>query len=133
MAQQCKSEPTPSLADLKKFGIEPADGGVITLTRSVSLYLRVYRADAPVVTNREVALLSNLFNLAVERGDIDRNPCKEVRRNKELSRTRLDEHRELEPFVAWALQQDPSAVALVSMAQFAALAGSRRIEFRNLH
>lgn len=104
--------------------IKPAD---------IARYLRVYRADAPVVANREVALLSNLFNLAVERGEIDRNPCKEVRRNKEQSRTRLVEHHELEPFVAWALQQGPSAVVLVSMAQFAALAGSRRIEFRTLH
>lgn len=99
----------------------------------IARYLRVYRADAPVVANREVALLSNLFNLAVERGEIDRNPCKEVRRNKEQSRTRLVEHHELDPFVAWALKRGPSAVVLVSMAQFAALAGSRRIEFRNLH
>lgn len=99
----------------------------------ISKYLRVYRADAPVVANREVALLSNLFNLAVERGDIDRNPCKEVRRNKEQPRTRLVEKQELDPFVVWALQQGPSAVVLVSMAQFAALAGSRRIEFRTLH
>lgn len=99
----------------------------------IARYLRVYRANAPVVANREAALLSNLFNLAVERGDIDRNPCKEVRRNKEQSRTRLVEHHELQPFVDWALRRGPSAVVLVSMAQFAALAGSRRIEFRNLH
>lgn len=99
----------------------------------VSRYLRVHRKDAPVVANREVALLSNLFNLAVDRGDIDRNPCKEVRRNKEQPRTRLVEKQELAPFVAWALERGPSAVVLVSMAQFAALAGSRRIEFRLLH
>lgn len=104
--------------------IKPAD---------VSRYLRVYRKDAPIVANREVALLSNLFNLAVDRGDIDRNPCKEVRRNKEEPRTRLVETHEFDPFVAWALQRGPSAVVLVSMAQFAALAGSRRIEFRTLH
>lgn len=104
--------------------IKPAD---------IARYLRVHRADAPVVANREASLLSNLFNLAVERGDIDRNPCKEVRRNKETPRTRLVETHELEPFVAWALQQGPSAVVLVSMAQFAALGGNRRIEFRTLH
>lgn len=104
--------------------IRPAD---------VARYLRVERAAAPVVANREAAVLSNLFNLAVERGDIDRNPCKEVRRNKETPRTRLVEHAELQPFVAWALQQGPSATVLVSMAEFAALTGNRRAEFLRLH
>lgn len=78
-------------------------------------------------------MLSNLFNLAVERGEIDRNPCKEVRRNKERPRTRLVEKKEFDPFVAWALQQGPSAIVIVSMAQFAALGGNRRVEFRTIH
>ena len=59
--------------------------------KDVGRYLRVERASAPVVANREVALLSNLFNLAVERGDIDVNPCKSVRRNKERPRTEAPE------------------------------------------
>lgn len=101
--------------------------------RDIARYLRVHRAEAPIVANREVALLSNLFNLAVELGDIDRNPCKEVRRNPEEPRERLVEQKELDAFVAWALQQGPSAVVLVSMAQFAALAGNRRAEFLKLH
>lgn len=104
--------------------IKPAD---------VSRYLRVHRQNALKLANREVSLLSNLFNVAVERGDIDRNPCKEVRRNKETPRDRLVDAAEFDPFVAWALQRGPSAVVLISMAQFAALAGSRRIEFRTLH
>lgn len=104
--------------------IKPAD---------VAKYLRVYRAGASTLANREVALLSNLFNLAVEMGSIDRNPCKDVRRNKERPRTRLVEATELAAFVEWAMKQGPSAQVLVAMAQFAALAGSRRIEFRTLH
>lgn len=104
--------------------IKPAD---------VAKYLRVYRAGASTLANREVALLSNLFNLAVEMGSIDRNPCKDVRRNKERPRTRLVEAAELAAFVEWAMKQGPSAQVLVAMAQFAALAGSRRIEFRTLH
>lgn len=109
--------------------------GIVIATKpaDVARYLRVYRKGALTLANREVALLSNLFNLAVERGDIDRNPCKEVRRNKEQPRTRLVEQQELDPFVKWALKRGPSAVVLVSMGQFAALAGSRRIEFRELH
>ncbi len=104
--------------------IKPAD---------VTKYLRVYRKGASTLANREVALLSNLFNLAVEMGAIDRNPCKDVRRNKERPRTRLVESEELSTFVEWAEKQGPSAQVLVAMAQFAALAGSRRIEFRTLH
>lgn len=99
----------------------------------VARYLRVERADSPISANREVALLSNLFNLAVERGDLDRNPCKEVKRNPEQPRGRLVERAELAPFVAWALQQGDSAQVLVSMAEFAALTGNRRAEFLRLH
>lgn len=99
----------------------------------VARYLRVERADFPVSANREVALLSNLFNLAVERGDIDRNPCKEVSRNPEEPRGRLVERTELAPFIEWALQQGDSARVLVSMAEFAALTGNRRAEFLRLH
>ena len=76
--------------------IKPAD---------VNKYLRVDRKDAGALANREVALLSNLFNLAVETGEIDRNPCKEVQRNKERPRTRLVEAHELEAFVDWAMHQ----------------------------
>lgn len=109
--------------------------GVVASTKpkDIARYLRVERASAPVVANREVALLSNLFNLAVELGEIDRNPCKDVRRNPEESRDRLVEAKELDAFVAWALQQGPSNIVLVSMAQFAALTGNRRAEFLKLH
>lgn len=99
----------------------------------VARYLRVERADALITANREVALLSNLMKIAIERGLIDANPCKQVSRNPEEPRERLVETQEFKPFVDWALQQGPSAVVLVSMAEFAALTGNRRIEFRTLH
>lgn len=109
--------------------------GIVAAIRpaDVARWLRVARADAPIVANREVALLSNLMNLAVERGDIERNPCREVRRNPEAPRTRLVDQQELAPFIAWALQRGDSATVLVSMAEFAALTGNRRAEFRTLH
>jgi integrase len=111
------------------------DKGVVAAIRpaDVARWLRVARADAPVVANREVAVLSNLFNLAVERGEIERNPCREVRRNPEEPRTRLVEKAELQPFVEWALKRGDSATVIVSMAEFAALTGNRRAEFRTLH
>lgn len=109
--------------------------GVVVATKptDIAKYLRVFSAGSLIGANRRVALLSNLFNVAVERGDIDRNPCREVRRNPETPRTRLVEQGELVKFVEWALQQGKSAVVLVSMAEFAALTGNRRVEFRQLH
>lgn len=110
-----------------------ADGVVSRVqAKDVARYLRVERDGRPI-GNREIAVLSNLFNLAVERGDIDRNPCREVRRNREDPRTRLVEEWELRAFVEWAEKRGDSAVVIVAMAQFAALTGNRRIEFRTLH
>ncbi|AOI98079.1 hypothetical protein [Burkholderia sp. LA-2-3-30-S1-D2] len=53
----------------------------------VSRYLHIERAAAPVRANREVALLSNLIGLAIDRGEAKHNPCREVRRNEEQPRT----------------------------------------------
>lgn len=98
----------------------------------VARYLRVERADAPVRANREVALLSNLMNVAVERGDIDANPCKQVKRNQERPRTEAPEPAELSRFIAWLQDQGGQRRVIALMAEFAALAGSRRIEFIHL-
>lgn len=110
-------------------------GGIVSAVRPADVYryLNVERADAPTVANREVALLSNLFKVAIARGIIDANPCKQVSRNPEEPRERLVEKTELQPFIDWALKQGESAVVVVSMAEFAALTGNRRIEFRTLH
>lgn len=95
----------------------------------VNRYLRVERKSAPIRANREVALLSNLLNLAVNRGDLDANPCKQVRRNKETPRTEAPESAALAGFLAWAR---PEAPTLAGMAEFAALVGARRMEFLRL-
>jgi integrase len=110
------------------------DGGTVARVQAkdIARYLRVEREGRPI-GNREVAVLSNLFNLAVERGDIEANPCREVRRNREQPRTRLVENHELHAFIEWALAQGDTAEVVVSMAEFAALTGNRRIEFRTLH
>lgn len=110
-------------------------GGVVSAVRPADIYryLTVERADAPIRANREIALLSNLFKVAIGRGIIDANPCKQVSRNPEEPRERLIEQHELDAFVAWSLRQGPSAIVIVSMAEFAALTGNRRIEFRELH
>lgn len=103
--------------------IRPAD---------VARYLRVERAEAPVRANREIALLSNLMNVAVERGDIDANPCKQVKRNREKARTVAPEPVDLAKFLEWLGKQSKQRQVIALMAEFAALAGSRRIEFIHL-
>ena len=45
----------------------------------------------PISANREVSLLSNLMNLAIEHGLIDTNPCRQVRRLTERPRDRYIE------------------------------------------
>lgn len=115
---------------LKTFGkASPA----IICPPDLARYLRKERASAPVRGNRELALLSNLLNLAVERGDIATNPCKQVRRNKERPRKEAPEPATLVDFLAWARKRKGQAHVLAGMAEFAALTGNRRVEFLNLH
>lgn len=52
------------------------------------IYAFMRLRDAPVRANRDVAVLSNVMTQAIRMGLINRNPCKEVRRNEENPRTR---------------------------------------------
>lgn len=96
-------------------------------------YLRIERAAAPKRANREMALMSNLMNVAVERGDILANPCKQVRRNHEAPREEAPEVETLADFLTWARKMPGQTQVLAAMAEFAALTGNRRIEFLELH
>lgn len=98
----------------------------------VRRYLRKERADAPVRANREVALLSNLLNVAIDRGDVDENVCRHVRRNKERPRNMAPESATVRRFIAWAWARGGQPAVLAGMAELAALSGNRRIEFREL-
>lgn len=111
------------MGDVPAAVIRPAD---------IARYLRVERADAPTRANREVALLSNLMNVAIERGEIDANPCKQVKKNRERARTEAPEPQVLRSFLDWLFRSGPASRTLALMAEFAALAGSRRTEFLDL-
>lgn len=101
----------------------------------VARYLRVERQDAPVRANREVALLGNLLALAIERGEATHNPCRggQVPRNKERPRTEAPPRAQIEALAAFAATLGPQYRLVVLAARFAALAGSRQIEFLGLH
>lgn len=118
-----------SIEVLKTFG--KARAGLIRPT-DINRYLRVERKEAPVRANREAALLSNLFNLGIARGDLDANPCKQVRRNKEQPRTEAPETADLAAFVEWLYQRGGPRKIVAQMAEFAAYGGNRRVEFLDL-
>ena len=115
---------------MRVFG--DADPAIIT-PAMCARYLRVERHAAPVRANREMALMSNLMNIAIERGDILANPCKQTRRNKERPRKEAPTPDALITFLAWARAKGGQAQILAGMAEFAALAGNRRVEFLELH
>lgn len=121
--QDCALKLLPVFGEAHAGAIRPAD---------IARYLRVERADAPVRANREAALLSNLLNLAVERGDIDANPCRQVRRNTEQPRTSAPAAELLTTFSEWMAKQTPQRRIIGMMAEYASLAGSRRMEFLDL-
>ena len=98
----------------------------------VSRYLRIERAAAPVRANREVALLSNLIGLAIDRGEAKHNPCREVRRNEEQPRTEAPEPEDLQAFAALVASLAGEKAVIGMAAEYAALAGSRKVEFLDL-
>lgn len=98
----------------------------------IARYLRVERKDAPVRANREAALLSNLINLAIERGEAEANPCRQVRRNPEQPRTHAVATETIAAFVGWLMGQTPQRKIIALAAEYAALAGSRKAEFLDI-
>lgn len=106
--------------DVPAAQIKPAD---------IARYLRIERADAPVRANRENSLLSNLMNLAIERGDLEANPCKQVRRNREIPRHVEPQADQIQALVKFAYDKGGQWPTIVMAAEFASLAGPRQVEF----
>lgn len=97
----------------------------------VAQYLRLRGKAAPVRANREKALLSHLYTIAMtEWGEVKHNPCLGVHRNPERPKDRYVTHRELEALCSVAhpivrlwvrmifrLGQRPSDVLLLELSQ----------------
>ena len=66
---------------------ESSDHGTITALwreyQESRTWKELAKRTAPVRANREIAVLSNLMELAIRRGMLDVNPCRQIRRNKE--------------------------------------------------
>lgn len=121
--EQCAGPLLEVFRDARASDIEAPD---------VARYLRIERKDAPVRANREIALLSNLIGLAIERGEAKANPCREVRRNEEQPRTEAPEPEDFESFSGWLARQGGQRAVIGMAAEYAALAGNRKIEFLDL-
>lgn len=68
----------------------------------VAQYLDARAAQGAAVSgNREKALLSHVFTMAMRWGIVDRNPCRGVTRNKERPRDRYVDDEELTRFIAF--------------------------------
>ena len=65
--------------------------------KHVYQYMKLRRASTRA--NREKAVLSNVMQQAIEMGLINSNPCKQVRRNKEVPATREVTEREIAEFL----------------------------------
>jgi integrase len=63
-------------------------------------YIDIRGKTAPVAANREKALLSHIFSMAIRWGLIDKNPCREVKRLKEKRRDRYITDAELNTLIA---------------------------------
>lgn len=130
LAQASRDDYTQSSKQLLKIFGTMQPGSI--KPSHINRYLRVERAEASVRGNREVALLSNLLNLAVERGELDANPCKQIRRNKEKPRKNAPATELLANFLEWAWSGKGQSPILAGMAEFASIAGNRGAEFREL-
>ncbi|MFC1830597.1 tyrosine-type recombinase/integrase [Thermodesulfobacteriota bacterium] len=81
----------------------------------------------PVQANRVLALLSTIFNVAIDReeADIEQNPCHRVKKSKEESRTRVLEDGEIRAI--WKQFEDPE-ILQGKLLKLKLLTGQRNIE-----
>lgn len=79
----------------------------ITKDAIAAIHNKITSDGHSAVANRVLALLSVVFNRAIEWGITETNPCAKIRRNREASRDRFLQSNELTPFFN-ALNQEPN-------------------------
>lgn len=87
-------------------------------------YMHTHRgAENPVRANREIALLSTMFNRLMGQGVVDRNPCHGVERNEEAPRTRLVGDTEFRAFLKFCFRKSKAGERMALAAYIAYLTG----------
>lgn len=98
----------------------------------VARYVNIERAAAPRRATIEKALMSNLFRYGITLGVCTANPTTGVEVPESEPRTTAPDPAVLSGFLAWLEKQTPQRRIIGMAAEYASLAGSRRIEFLDL-
>lgn len=101
-------------------------------SKMVAQYVHVERASAPRRADIEKALLSNLFGHGVKLGVCEINPTISVQPHGSEPRTEAPDPAVLLRFLDWISRQTPQRRIIGMAAEYASLAGSRRVEFLDL-
>jgi integrase len=96
---------------------------------TVARYVHVERAEAPRRANIEKSLLSRLFGHGIKLGVCQFNATIGVEPHDSEARTDAPDPALLNKFLAWVDQQSPQRRIIGLAAEYASLAGNRRIEF----
>lgn len=115
--------------------IEPVLGEMLMAeitSTVVARYVHIERANSPRRADIEKSLLSRLFGHAIKLGVCEHNGTIGVEPHGSEPRTEAPEAAVLERFLGWVSQQTPQRRVIAQAARFAALAGSRRVEFLHL-
>lgn len=98
----------------------------------VARYVHIERADAPRRADIEKALLSNLFGHAIKLGVCKVNSTIGVEPHGSEARTEAPDPEVLKAFLEWVARQTPQRRIIGMGAEYASLAGNRKVEFLDL-
>lgn len=95
----------------------------------VARYVQIERAAAPKRANTELALLSNLFKYAITLGVSSANPTIGVEAHTLDPRVNAPIDDVLSRYLEWLTKQTPQRRIIGMAAEYASLAGNRKVEF----
>lgn len=95
----------------------------------VARYVHVERAESPKRANTEKALLSNLFGHGIKLGVCTVNATIGVEPHQLEARTEAPAETVLSKFLDWLAEQTPQRRIVGMAAEYASLAGNRKVEF----
>lgn len=95
----------------------------------VARYVHIERAESPKRANTEKALLSNLFGHGIKLGVCKVNATIGVEPHQTEPRTEAPDPDMLAKFLAWVAKQTPQRRIIGLAAEYASLAGNRKVEF----
>ena len=95
----------------------------------VARYVHIERAASPKRANTEKALLSNLFGFGIKLGVCTVNGTIGVEPHQLEARSEAPTELVLAKFLTWLTQQTPQRRIIGMAAEYASLAGNRKVEF----